>query len=376
MNSTEEKTVNTIELDAKAKELIERIRQMNKEKFEEESKEYEELAEQWVREETEEKYGPECEKLDLSSADIFNILDVYEVDSDISKISVNGIIDKILMYTGINYASNLEGKEDYGYRDISAYKELIATQLYRSADASRADESIIDKDIKQDGGDIKISNNTITGLVVYLVFMAKSDRFYRYHKLYKSKKYYSLKEHERIIFERFYEKVAGYINLKNMCYTSALNYFDIWGRLGSLLEYCERKNKSGKQSFSNAEEVGKVIERLGELQKQCKTELIGLLNFNTSVSEYNHMTSMELKDLKIKLLCKSLTASAIETIGMYDEQAKDEEKQLLLLELSKVSVNPGLEDYIDNTTDTEREFLFDKLYEFRSMIDKSILLKK
>ena len=57
MNSTEEKTVNTIELDAKAKELIERIRQMNKEKFEEESKEYEELAEQWVREETEEKYG-------------------------------------------------------------------------------------------------------------------------------------------------------------------------------------------------------------------------------------------------------------------------------------------------------------------------------
>ena len=37
MNSTEEKTVNTIELDAKAKELIERIRQMNKEKFEEES---------------------------------------------------------------------------------------------------------------------------------------------------------------------------------------------------------------------------------------------------------------------------------------------------------------------------------------------------
>lgn len=33
MNSTEEKTVNTIELDAKAKELIERIRQMNKEKF-------------------------------------------------------------------------------------------------------------------------------------------------------------------------------------------------------------------------------------------------------------------------------------------------------------------------------------------------------
>ena len=142
MNSTEEKTVNTIELDAKAKELIERIRQMNKEKFEEESKEYEELAEQWVREETEEKYGPECEKLDLSSADIFNILDVYEVDSDISKISVNGIIDKILMYTGINYASNLEGKEDYGYRDISAYKELIATQLYRSADASRADKSI------------------------------------------------------------------------------------------------------------------------------------------------------------------------------------------------------------------------------------------
>ena len=71
---------------------------MNKEKFEEESKEYEELAEQWVREEAEEKYGPECEKLDLSSADIFNILDVYEVDSDISKISVNGIIDKILMY--------------------------------------------------------------------------------------------------------------------------------------------------------------------------------------------------------------------------------------------------------------------------------------
>ena len=293
-----------------------------------------------------------------------------------SKISVNGIIDKILMYTGINYASNLEGKEDYGYRDISAYKELIATQLYRSADASRADESIIDKDIKQDGGDIKISNNTITGLVVYLVFMAKSDRFYRYHKLYKSKKYYSLKEHERIIFERFYEKVAGYINLKNMCYTSALNYFDIWGRLGSLLEYCERKNKSGKQSFSNAEEVGKVIESLRDIQKQCKTELIGLLNFNTSVSEYNHMTSMELKDLKIKLLCKSLTASAIETIGMYDEQAKYEEKQLLLLELSKVSVNPGLEDYIDNTTDTEREFLFDKLYEFRSMIDKSILLKK
>ena len=376
MNSTEEKTVNTIELDAKAKELIERIRQMNKEKFEEESKEYEELAEQWIREETEEKYGPECEKLDLSSADIFNILDVYEVDSDISKISVNGIIDKILMYTGINYASNLEGKEDYGYRDISAYKELIATQLYRSADASRADKSIIDKDIKQDGGDIKISNNTITGLVVYLVFMAKSDRFYRYHKLYKSKKYYSLKEHERIIFERFYEKVAGYINLKNMCYTSALNYFDIWGRLGSLLEYCERKNKSGKQSFSNAEEVGKVIESLRDIQKQCKTELIGLLNFNTSVSEYNHMTSMELKDLKIKLLCKSLTASAIETIGMYDEQAKYEEKQLLLLELSKVSVNPGLEDYIDNTTDTEREFLFDKLYEFRSTIDESISSKK
>ena len=88
------------------------------------------------------------------------------------------------------------------------------------------------------------------------------------------------------------------------------------------------------------------------------------------------MTSMELKDLKIKLLCKSLTASAIETIGMYDEQAKYEEKQLLLQELSKVSVNPGLEDYIDNTTDTEREFLFDKLYEFRSTIDESISSKK
>lgn len=376
MNSTEEKIVNTIEFDAKAKELIERIRQMNKEKFDEESKEYDELAEQWVREEIEEKYGPEWEKLDLSSADIFSILDVYVVDSDISKVSVNGLIDKILMYTGIDYASNLAGKEDYGYRDISAYKDLIATLLYRAADESRESKTIIDKDIKQDGSGITIANNTITGLIIYLIFIAKSDRFCRYHKWYKSKKDYPLKEYERIIFERFYEKVAGYINLKNMCYKSALNCFDIWGKLGSFLEYCERKNKSGKQSFSNAEELGEVIGRLVDVQKQCKTELIGLLNFNTSVSEYNHMTSMELKDLKIKLLCKSLTASAIETIGMYDEQAEDEEKELLIQELSKVSINPGLRDYIHKTTETQREFLFDKLYEFRSMIDELIPSKK
>lgn len=54
----------------------------------------------------------------------------------------------------------------------------------------------------------------------------------------------------------------------------------------------------------------------------------------------------------------------------YEKAAICEEKELLLQELSPISSNPGLKDYIDKTTKMQRAFLFDKLYEFRSMIDK------
>ena len=86
--------------------------------FVKELKDYDELAEKWVREEIEEKYGPENADCEFSSADIFNIWDIYKADSDMSKISVKGIADKILEYTKMYYADNLVGKEAYGYRDM------------------------------------------------------------------------------------------------------------------------------------------------------------------------------------------------------------------------------------------------------------------
>ena len=118
MDNEKEKTIESFELDDKDKELIELIRHMNKEDRDKELKDYDELAEKWVREEIEEKYGPENADFEFSSADIFNIWDVYEADSEMSKISVKGIADKILKYTKMYYADNLVGKEAYGYRDM------------------------------------------------------------------------------------------------------------------------------------------------------------------------------------------------------------------------------------------------------------------
>ena len=118
MDNEKEKTIEPFELDYKDKELIELIRHMNKEDRDKELKDYDELAEKWVREEIEEKYGPENADFEFSSTDIFNIWDVYEADSEMSKISVKGIADKILKYTKMYYADNLVGKEAYGYRDM------------------------------------------------------------------------------------------------------------------------------------------------------------------------------------------------------------------------------------------------------------------
>ena len=118
MDNEKEKTIESFELDDKDKELIELIRHMNKEDLDKELKDYDELAEKWVREEIEEKYGPENADCEFSSADIFNIWDIYKADSDMSKISVKGIVDKILKYTKMYYADNLVGKEAYGYRDM------------------------------------------------------------------------------------------------------------------------------------------------------------------------------------------------------------------------------------------------------------------
>ena len=118
MYNEKEKTIESFELDDKDKELIELIRHMNKEDLDKELKDYDELAEKWVREEIEEKYGPENADCEFSSADIFNIWDIYKADSDMSKISVKGIADKILKYTKMYYADNLVGKEAYGYRDM------------------------------------------------------------------------------------------------------------------------------------------------------------------------------------------------------------------------------------------------------------------
>ena len=118
MDNEKEKTIEPFELDDKDKELIELIRHMNKEDRDKELKDYDELAEKWVREEIEEKYGPENADCEFSSADIFNIWDIYKADSDMSKISVKGIADKILKYTKMYYADNLVGKEAYGYRDM------------------------------------------------------------------------------------------------------------------------------------------------------------------------------------------------------------------------------------------------------------------
>ena len=118
MDNEKEKTIESFELDDKDKELIELIRHMNKEDLDKELKDYDELAEKWVREEIEEKYGPENADCEFSSADIFNIWDIYKADSDMSKISVKGIADKILKYTKMYYADNLVGKEAYGYRDM------------------------------------------------------------------------------------------------------------------------------------------------------------------------------------------------------------------------------------------------------------------
>ena len=118
MDNEKEKTIEPFELDDKDKELIELIRHMNKEDLDKELKDYDELAEKWVREEIEEKYGPENADCEFSSADIFNIWDIYKADSDMSKISVKGIADKILKYTKMYYADNLVGKEAYGYRDM------------------------------------------------------------------------------------------------------------------------------------------------------------------------------------------------------------------------------------------------------------------
>ena len=118
MDNEKEKTIESFELDDKDKELIELIRHMNKEDLDKELKDYDELAEKWVREEIEEKYGPENADCEFSSADIFNIWDIYKADSVMSKISVKGIADKILKYTKMYYADNLVGKEAYGYRDM------------------------------------------------------------------------------------------------------------------------------------------------------------------------------------------------------------------------------------------------------------------
>ena len=118
MDNGKEKTIESFELYDKDKELIELIRHMNKEDLDKELKDYDELAEKWVREEIEEKYGPENADCEFSSADIFNIWDIYKADSDMSKISVKGIADKILKYTKMYYADNLVGKEAYGYRDM------------------------------------------------------------------------------------------------------------------------------------------------------------------------------------------------------------------------------------------------------------------
>ena len=118
MDNEKEKTIESFELYDKDKELIELIRHMNKEDLDKELKDYDELAEKWVREEIEEKYGPENADCEFSSADIFNIWDIYKADSDMSKISVKGIADKILKYTKMYYADNLVGKEAYGYRDM------------------------------------------------------------------------------------------------------------------------------------------------------------------------------------------------------------------------------------------------------------------
>lgn len=376
MDNEKEKTIEQLELDDKDKELIELIRHMNKEDRDKELKEYDELAEKWVREEIEEKYGPEYADFNISSEDIFNIWDVYESDSDMSKISVNGIVDKILKYTEIDHADNLAGKEEYGYRDIAAYKKLLATIIERSHDMSLVDKPIIDKSIKQESNDVKIANNTIAGLIVYLIFIAKSDRFFKYHRIYKSSKEYSLKDHERIIFNSYLEKVAGYINLKNICYTDALNCFDVWPKITLLVEKYNCKIKSRNTSFADGEELRKVIEYLCNLQKQCNIQLKGLLHFSTTISEYKNMTPGEWKDLKIELLCKSLINAVTETIGIYDKAAIYEEKELLLQELSKISSNPGLSNFIDKTTQEQRESLFDKLYEFRLMIDQEISFKK
>ena len=95
MDNEKEKTIESFELYDKDKELIELIRHMNKEDLDKELKDYDELAEKWVREEIEEKYGPENADCEFSSADIFNIWDIYKADSDMSKISVKGIADKI-----------------------------------------------------------------------------------------------------------------------------------------------------------------------------------------------------------------------------------------------------------------------------------------
>lgn len=247
-----------------------------------------------------------------------------------SKISVNGIVDKILKYTEMYHADNLVGIEDYGYRDIAAYKNLLATVIERSYDMSLADKLIIDKSIKQEGYVIKIANSTIAGLLVYLIFIAKSDRFFRYHRLYKSNKEYSLKDHEKIIFDRFFEKVAGYINFKNICYTDALNYFDILPKITLLVERYKSNIKSGHTSFSDGKQLEKTIKDLESLQRLCIKVIKDLLHFNTTLSEYQDMTLAERKDLKIELLCKSLIKTATETIDMYEKEAICDEKELLL----------------------------------------------
>ena len=51
MDNEKEKTIEPFELDDKDKELIELIRHMNKEDRDKELKDYDELAEKWVREE-------------------------------------------------------------------------------------------------------------------------------------------------------------------------------------------------------------------------------------------------------------------------------------------------------------------------------------
>ena len=71
MDNEKEKTIESFELYDKDKELIELILHMNKEDLDKELKDYDELAEKWVREEIEEKYGPENANFEFSSADIF-----------------------------------------------------------------------------------------------------------------------------------------------------------------------------------------------------------------------------------------------------------------------------------------------------------------